>query len=265
MKISVIIPTYKPKGYIFDCLNSLKEQTLDRRLFEIIIILNGSKDPYFKDINNYLINDMVGYHYSILHVDKSGVSTARNIGIKQSRGEYIAFLDDDDMVSPPYLEGLLSCVGNNSISVSNVLAFTESPQNTSLDYLGKCYQKYCKLHINDVFRLRSFLSTACCKLIPRSIIGDRCFSDKFKIGEDALFMFLLSDRIKRINLSENSDVVYYRRFRSDSASRSKVSFFTCLKNVINLILAYSMIFMSKPFKYSFTLYLSRIIATIIKS
>ena len=50
MKISVIIPTYNPGFYIKDCLESLYAQTLDDKSFEVLIVLNGDKDPYFEDL-----------------------------------------------------------------------------------------------------------------------------------------------------------------------------------------------------------------------
>ena len=55
MKISVIIPTYKPKEYIWECLDSLKSQTFDKKEFEIILILNGCKEPYYSEIDKYIM------------------------------------------------------------------------------------------------------------------------------------------------------------------------------------------------------------------
>lgn len=46
MKISIIIPTYQPKSYIFECFNSLVNQSCSKNYFEFIIVLNGDKEPY---------------------------------------------------------------------------------------------------------------------------------------------------------------------------------------------------------------------------
>lgn len=79
MKISIIIPTYKPDYYIWECLDSIKEQTLDKELFEVLIILNGEKEPYYNNILNYIRkNDLL--NFKIVYTEKPGVSNARNIG-----------------------------------------------------------------------------------------------------------------------------------------------------------------------------------------
>ena len=54
MEISVIIPTYKPDYYIWECLDSVKEQTLNKNSFEVLIILNGEKEPHYNNILNYI-------------------------------------------------------------------------------------------------------------------------------------------------------------------------------------------------------------------
>ena len=54
MEISVIIPMYKPDYYIWECLDSLKNQTISQNEFEILIILNGEKEPYYSQINNWI-------------------------------------------------------------------------------------------------------------------------------------------------------------------------------------------------------------------
>lgn len=55
MKISVIIPSYKPRDYLFECLDSLSCQTFPHDEFEVVLILNGCKEPYISTINSYLL------------------------------------------------------------------------------------------------------------------------------------------------------------------------------------------------------------------
>ena len=54
MKISVIVPTYKPQAYLWECLNSLCLQTLSKEDFEVILVLNGCCEPYKTQIQQYL-------------------------------------------------------------------------------------------------------------------------------------------------------------------------------------------------------------------
>jgi hypothetical protein len=78
----------------------------------------------------------------------------------------------------------------------------------------------------SIISCRSFFSVVWAKLIPLSIIQNRRFNINFENGEDALFMALISDRIKSIRFA-NEDVIYYRRIREDSVSQRKKVF--CLK------------------------------------
>ena len=88
--------------------------------FEVLIVLNGDKEPFFSDISD-LIQD---YHnIKLIYTPLKGVSNARNIGIESSIGDYICFIDDDDIVSPSYLERLLEQASADTISISNVAEF----------------------------------------------------------------------------------------------------------------------------------------------
>ena len=94
-KISVIIPTYKPDYYIWECLNSIVSQSLDKGNYEVFIILNGDKEPFFTEIESYLKNNNLN-NFHLIYTQKKGVSNARNIGLDRAKGDYICFVDDDD-------------------------------------------------------------------------------------------------------------------------------------------------------------------------
>ena len=107
MKISVIIPSYKPGDYFRVCLASLKSQTLSKDKFEVIIILNGCSEPWLSEVKALIENYARDVAIRLIQTGTPGVSNARNIGIDNAKGEYITFIDDDDYVSPRYLENLL--------------------------------------------------------------------------------------------------------------------------------------------------------------
>lgn len=81
MKISVIIPTYKPQAYLWECLDSMVAQTFPKEKFEVILVLNGCTEPYKSDIELYISAKMEGMHVQFLHTAHGGVSNARNMGI----------------------------------------------------------------------------------------------------------------------------------------------------------------------------------------
>lgn len=261
MLISVIIPTYKPDNYIVDCLKSLANQTLSPACFEVVIVLNGCKEPYEEFLRKSVRDVLQGIDVTLLQTDEAGVSYARNKGLDAARGEYICFVDDDDIVSTDYLASLLNKADRGTLVVSDVRTFTSTISRYSTDYISETFLKFKSKDKNSVFLKRSFLSSAWCKIIHRDLIGNSRFNVHFKIGEDALFMFSISKGVKRIVLSDGA--IYYRRCRAGSASRVKRSVKFKLHNSLMQIIEYSRIYIRNPFKYNLFLFLSRIAASAI--
>jgi len=101
-KISVIVPVYKVRNRILRTLDSLKAQTFKE--FEVLFIDDGSPDTSSEFTDNYLKNSHVIYR--IIKKENGGVSSARNFGIKEAKGEYIQFLDSDDYIDKNMLKDL---------------------------------------------------------------------------------------------------------------------------------------------------------------
>ena len=259
--ISVIIPTYKPSEYIWKCLDSLVSQNLPKDSFEVIIVLNGCNEPYHSAIRQYIEKSAIGTNISVLQTDQGGVSNARNIALDKAQGEYIAFIDDDDWVSNSYLELLLKAsMGSNCVVESNVLDYDETHSAYTDDYLTSVYKKLSSGPRDlSVLAARRFFSSSCCKLIPRESIGTARFNQDFKVGEDALFMAKISKDIQHVRLSA-PEAIYYRRLRTNSASRSSVSSISRIKNTLSLYRQYIKIYLSSPSKYSLPFFITRLMA-----
>ena len=103
---SIIIPAYNAIKYLPDTLESVLKQTFTD--FEILIINDGSSDNVVEWFTN--ITDP---GIKLISQSNQGVSAARNTGIAEAKGEYIAFLDADDLWSPTKLEKQLQCFANN--------------------------------------------------------------------------------------------------------------------------------------------------------
>ena len=94
MKISVVIPMYNASKSIIKALDSIKFQTY-KADYQVLIINDGSKDDSEAIVNQYIL-DNPRMNITLISQENSGVSKARNAGLKLAKGDYIAFLDSDD-------------------------------------------------------------------------------------------------------------------------------------------------------------------------
>lgn len=93
MKISVIVPIYNVEKYLSECLNSIINQTYEN--LEIILVNDGSTDKSLEICKRY---EKIDSRIKIISKENGGLSSARNIGIKNASGEYISFVDSDDFI-----------------------------------------------------------------------------------------------------------------------------------------------------------------------
>ena len=262
MKISVIIPSYKPQEYLWECLNSLVIQTLSKEDFEVILVLNGCTNPWKAEIENYITSKMQGMNVKFIHTEQGGVSNARNLGLEVACGEYITFIDDDDYVSPSYLKELLIIASNDTISLCYPLAFEDgtsiyNPFYITKDYLVAYINKQCHW-----YKARRFFNGPVYKLIHRNIIGNRRFDPRFTHGEDSLFMFYISDKFKCVSFT-TKNAIYYRRNRIGSAMTQKRNPIKRLQNEWNLFREKTSIFIDNPSNYSLKFYFRSIVSSIV--
>lgn len=259
MNISIIIPTYKPGSYLKDCLESINNQTMDKKCFEVIIVLNGVIKPYIEYI--YSLTKMYDFNSVVIPTETPGVSNARNLGLSRTQGEYVCFIDDDDKISPSYLENLYCKATPNNIVASNVKAFYNNSNKTENDYIASAYKKLINKNSPlSVFKGRKFMSSSCCKIISRRIIQDVRFDTNLKIGEDSVFMAKISKKVKSIVLSDSS-AIYYRRLRAGSASRVKQPILKKCNIVCKLLKKYTK--MLTP-SYNIPFIATRIVAALLK-
>lgn len=257
--ISVIVPTFRPQQYLNECLQSLNAQTLDKDQYEVLVVLNGEKEPYYSEIQQLLC----GYSFNsyLLYSDVAGVSNARNIGLDNARGDYICFIDDDDFVSPAYLSGLFAKVSPDTISLCYPYAFVDG-QTGQIPYpITEVYDKHA-VSGRQAFssKVRRYFNGPWMKLIPMRVIRGRRFDPRFKNGEDALFMFLISDKIEYVDFTSKK-AIYYRRYRKNSAVTSKKTIYQILENSMRLAGAYCAIFLKHPIHYRCFFFVNRLLAT----
>ena len=112
IKMSVIIPVYNVAEYLPRCIDSML--MLNEQNFEILLIDDGSKDSSGTICDEYVQKDI---RIKVFHKSNGGVSSARNVGLDNARGDIVMFLDGDDSVNPVLLQDVL-----NSFEVSDEAA-----------------------------------------------------------------------------------------------------------------------------------------------
>ena len=112
-KISVIVPVYNVENYIERCIESILSQTYTD--FELLLINDGSSDKSGSICDAYVNKDE---RIRVFHKKNEGVSIARNLGIKRSLGEWICFVDSDDLIMEDYCSHLLSIIGDADFAVA---------------------------------------------------------------------------------------------------------------------------------------------------
>lgn len=252
IRLSIVIPTYNPGDYIYECLDSINKQTLNFSFFEIVIVLNGEKEPYYSLLTHYL--EKCQFQYKLLYSDVKGVSYARNIGIENSKSDYLCFVDDDDILSPKYLECLLDNAEEDIMPICNIKAFVDNLNNQSSKFFLSDYTD--SFSVGDVLkpglRSRSILSVPVAKLFSRKMIGNQRFDCAIHNGEDSLFVTSVTNKIRNLIVCEN-EAVYFVRLRKGSASRHKIPFRELLFMTIYLFVKYTQLFFSPKPRYPYAL------------
>lgn len=111
--ISVILPIYNVAGYLRECIESVRRQTY--RNLEIILVDDGATDDSPKICEEY---KNVDERVKVIHKSNGGLSEARNVGIENAMGEYIALVDSDDILMPFFIEKLYSLCSEKNVLIS---------------------------------------------------------------------------------------------------------------------------------------------------
>jgi glycosyl transferase, family 2/glycosyl transferase family 8 len=215
--ISIIIPIYNVENYLRQCLDSIVAQTYQN--FECILINDGSPDNSSDICREYVSKDS---RFKYFEKDNGGVSSARNLGIEHSKGEYITFIDSDDWVDSDYLEALYTTLLEEGADIT-VSTYKQFNINDNCFYLHAFQRGYDKKIftgpelIDNLQLLSSFdhsYGSVCGKLVKSVRVENIRFNEETTLGEDMEFwykLFLISDKIVYIN----KDTYIYRSSKDE--------------------------------------------------
>lgn len=228
-KISIIVPVYNAEKYLEECLDSLVNQTYYN--IEIILVDDGSKD------SSGLICDKYSEKYEIVkvfHIENSGVSYARNFGIKKSSGQWITFVDSDDVITQDYCDSMISSANNNvDLVIGRTISFVGNDIKNTIDdgFKGdkiNCFstkeekkELYKSVFIdNRKFIKFPHISTCSAKLFRKRLLSD--FNIQYDLNmylyEDAFFNVQVINSANKIIIIDKA--IYYYRDNQNSSSNS---------------------------------------------
>jgi len=221
-KVSIIIPFYNAMNYLEDCVNSVAAQTLSH--IEIILIDDGSTDLSAKIADDFAHTDI---RIKVIHQSNSGVSAARNAGLDAATGEYIGFIDADDIAVASMYESLYQTAVEHQVDIVGsgfikfgVLTDSEIKVDSPLEkekVLVKqdIIDSAVHMHSSGCFCfIWRFLYSA--KLVNGKHIR---FDDTIKIGEDTLFCMECFFNAQTAYII--SSALYKYRIHPDSVMRRK--------------------------------------------
>ena len=222
--ISIIVPVYNSEKYLCRCIDSILNQTFSD--FELLLIDDGSTDGSGIICDEYAKKDS---RIRVFHKKNGGVSSARNLGIDNAKGEWITFCDSDDWVYPNWLENYDVYYNSNYDLISQGFE-TDKPlfgigENKGKytyyvefdNEISKVIEQYNKSETIGFLWIKLFKSEIICK-------NNMLFDERLKRGEDHVFIFkylLKSLKIKGItNIgyhynAPNWNTKYQRDFKCD--------------------------------------------------
>lgn len=255
--VSIIVPVFNLEGYISELLDTLVNQTYET--LEIIIVDDGSTDSSGAICDSYAERDE---RIKCIHKSNNGVSAARNQGLELSTGEYIVFVDGDDLVAPNYISKLLDSLTSNKTDMAccgykNIFSdktIISIPQQRVL----KKEEIICALVTDTNFftALWNKMFRRSCLMIEGNYIK---FDTRIFVGEDGLWLSSVLKNVKSVSCVE--EALYFWKRRTDSATKGKENGIRIDKRYLTVLSAYKMMYENIDFPDVQQLMAKRYLAT----
>ena len=217
--ISIIVPVYNMDKYLKRCLDSICQSTYEN--LEIICINDGSTDNSASILDHYAKLDP---RILVIHQINSGVSSARNTGLKAVTGSYVAFVDSDDWVHKQYFEALLSIAHlYNADLVMSSWVNTDTYMSWNLLDLNKI--KGSNIPLDRMLSSRESKNYIWGKLYKANLLHGCSFKEDITFSEDSLFnaQVLLNAEDRDITICYIPEKLYFYFKHQGSLSLSMSS------------------------------------------
>ena len=222
---SIICTAYNGQKYIEKCIGSVLSQTFEN--WELIIVDDGSTDNTLNICKKYKSSKV-----RVFTKSNSGQYDSRIFGIKHSRGQYVVFLDSDDLLVPNALECIYNIIKTEDVDVISYNFRTFSDSNMPLRKDSLIDKKQLLIDNSSILKMffyKYYLFSLCVSCVKHSVINDAINDEhicpKGKFGEDTLFVFQIMKHAKSALLIQN--ILYLYRMHSDSISHTKNAELSC--------------------------------------
>lgn len=195
--ISVIVPVYNSEKYLKNCISSIRNQTYDN--LEIILVDDGSPDNCPAICDEWEKKDN---RIKVIHKKNEGVSSARNAGLDAATGEFIGFVDGDDIIAPNFYEILVAQAEEHKADIS-ACYFTHYNDDYSIYKDSECYIESQKTYTPNELLHEYFESckgewvSFCNKIIRSSLFSGLRFPNG-RVFEDWTLAPIIYSRATRI-------------------------------------------------------------------
>lgn len=222
--ISVIIPVYNTAAYLKKCLDSVCGQTYQN--LEIICVDDGSADGSEKIVDDYAEKDP---RIKVIHKENGGESSARNTGLQNSTGSYVAFVDCDDWLEKEMYEKMVDTMRKEKLDMAACGYYWETELESRPIKNKEPLQKgvfgrkelFQYVYIRD--RYRGVTSWIWCKLFKRELLYENGkmleFQEDLRFGADLVFFIQAAAKARRVCYLEDAYYHYYQR--SDSTAHTR--------------------------------------------
>lgn len=202
--ISVIIPVYNVERYLNECLNSILVQTFNN--IEIILVNDGSTDKTEEICDEFAKKDN---RVHVFHKGNTGVASSRNIGVDLASGDFIIFVDGDDVADKEMIEVLYNNLKkyDADISICGLLNFDKKMPESILKNQETIVMNNIEA-IESMFYQRYFDTGPVAKLYKSSIVKKNRFPDG-KVFEDLYTVYKFLNDAKKVVFTP--DIHYYYR------------------------------------------------------
>lgn len=214
MRVSVIIPVYCVEQYITDCVNSILTQNyID---VEVILVDDGSPDNCGKICDDFAARDK---RCKVIHKANGGLSDARNVGVSAANGDFVLFLDGDDLWSDP--DALSRLMERQRLTNASVLNFSyirwfedtdqKKPYFSNVPAMPQLKSREAQLEYLTERGL--YIASACNKLIRRSVLNELSFR-KGVYSEDVEWCARLMQKAESMDFVCENFYLYRQRATS---------------------------------------------------